>query len=117
VRACCPGSCGCNDPDGGGLCALEILRATEDEPEVDLALERWKAFESALQKHCRPSELRFRRRAYLRARDRALIVLAMRDLSVANNAQAPAAAAAHRLSVAPPVQPAQDADRRGGIAA
>jgi hypothetical protein len=42
-----------------------------------VALARWGAFEAAEQEHCGDGERRFRRRAFERARDKALITLAM----------------------------------------
>jgi hypothetical protein len=43
-----------------------------------LALERWRALQQAQARSSRSSEQRFRRRAFQRARDRALLKLAMR---------------------------------------
>jgi hypothetical protein len=80
MRWCCPPRHGCNAPDGGEPCALALCRAAEvDEREAAVALARW----AALKRACEGSrssdrERRFRRRAFERSRDRALVALAMR---------------------------------------
>ncbi|MFL5863483.1 MAG: hypothetical protein ACJ780_22365 [Solirubrobacteraceae bacterium] len=48
--------------------------------DARLALARWHEFERASEQGCSESERRFRRRAFQRARDRALIAQAMRAL-------------------------------------
>ena len=74
MAQCCPRGHGCNAPGGGEPCALTLCRAAaEDEEDAAIALSRWGAFEAASEQH----ERRFRRRAFVRARDRALITLAM----------------------------------------
>jgi len=76
MRSCCPPGRGCNSHEAGQTCALELLtHAAEDSEEARLALERWAALQS-----CRGAgagERRFRQRGYERARDRALIGLAL----------------------------------------
>jgi hypothetical protein len=72
MALCCPPGRGCNAPGGEEPCALSLCRAAAGEEEAALALDRWGAFEN-----CRDRERRFRRRAFERARDRALITLAM----------------------------------------
>jgi hypothetical protein len=74
MAQCCPPGHGCNAPGGGEPCALALCRAAaEDEKDAAIALSRWGAFEAASEQN----ERRFRRRAFERARDRALIGLAM----------------------------------------
>jgi hypothetical protein len=78
VRYCCPPGHGCNDPEGREPCALTLCQAAADEEDdAALALERWQDLEQARSSHHGDGEERFRRRAFQRARDRALIGLAM----------------------------------------
>jgi hypothetical protein len=73
MALCCPPGHGCNAPGGEEPCALALCEAAaRDEDDAALALDRWGALESAGNR-----ERRFRRRAFERARDRALITLAM----------------------------------------
>jgi hypothetical protein len=51
--------------------------AAQDERDAALAVARWGALEAAAEENCGDGERRFRRRAFERARDRALITLAM----------------------------------------
>jgi hypothetical protein len=79
MRPCCPPGHGCNDPEGGEPCALELCQAAApEEGDAALAVERWSELERALDHHRNDGEQRFRRRAFQRARDRALIGLAMK---------------------------------------
>jgi hypothetical protein len=74
MAMCCPPGHGCNSPGGSQPCALVLCRAVaRDEEDAALALSRWGAYEAASEQ----GERRFRRRAFERARDRALIALAM----------------------------------------
>ena len=74
MALCCPPGHGCNAPGGDEPCALALCRAAAvDEDDAALALSRWGDFEAASEQ----GERRFRRRAFERARDRALIGLAM----------------------------------------
>ncbi len=79
---------------------------TNWQNDASLALARWLEFERASEPGCSDSERRFRRRAYQRARDRALIAQAMRALpSAACDHPRPATAptpdrSAGRISVA-----------------
>jgi hypothetical protein len=78
MALCCPPGHGCNAPGGDELCALALCRAAaQEEEDAALALSRWGALESAAEENCGDGERRFRRRAFERARDRALIALAM----------------------------------------
>jgi hypothetical protein len=78
MALCCPPGHGCNAPGGGERCALSLIRdAAQDEGDAALAVERWGALEAASGENCGDGERRFRRRAFERARDRALITLAM----------------------------------------
>jgi hypothetical protein len=78
MALCCPPGHGCNAPGGGEPCALTLCRAAaEGEEDAALALSRWGAFEAASEHDAKEGERRFRRRAYERARDKALITLAM----------------------------------------
>jgi hypothetical protein len=78
MRDCCPPGHGCNAAGGAETCALELCRAAADEQkDAALALKRWNALELAHARGRGERECRFRRRAFERARDRALIALAM----------------------------------------
>ena len=55
--------------------------AAAEEREAALALDRWRSLQEASNQHCGEAERRFRRRAFERARDRALITLAMRGFA------------------------------------
>jgi hypothetical protein len=55
-----------------------LCRAAAEERDAALALDRWGALEEAAKQNCDAGERRFRRRAFERARDRALITLAMK---------------------------------------
>jgi hypothetical protein len=78
MALCCPPGHGCNAPGGGEPCALALCEAAaQEEEDAALALSRWGAFESAAEQNCGDGERRFRRRAFERARDKALIALAM----------------------------------------
>ncbi len=74
MAQCCPPGHGCNAPGGGEPCALALCQAAaREEADAAIALSRWGDFEAASEQ----GERRFRRRAFVRARDRALITLAM----------------------------------------
>lgn len=76
MAECCPPGRGCNSPKGDEPCALELCSIEKHEPDAALALSRWEELQRiASDRH---SQRRFRRRAYERARDRALRALAMR---------------------------------------
>jgi hypothetical protein len=78
MALCCPPGHGCNAPGGNEPCALALCQAAaQEEEDAALALSRWGAFESASERDCGDGERRFRRRAFERARDKALIALAM----------------------------------------
>jgi len=78
MALCCPPGHGCNAPGGGEPCALALCEAAaQDEEVAALAVARWGDFEAAAGQQCGDGERRFRRRAFERARDRALIALAM----------------------------------------
>jgi hypothetical protein len=78
MALCCPPGHGCNAPVGGEPCALALCRAAaRNEEDAAVALERWTALEAATAHESGDGERRFRRRAFERARDRALIALAM----------------------------------------
>jgi hypothetical protein len=78
MATCCPAGHGCNAPDRGESCALELFGAAAPrDVEAAQALERWRALLEAVDRGCGERERRFRRRAFERARDRALIGLAM----------------------------------------
>jgi hypothetical protein len=59
------------------VCALTMLRRADPTAEVTLALSRWAEFVEACERHCGTPEHRFLRRAYGRARNDALIALAL----------------------------------------
>ena len=82
MAPCCPPGHGCNAPGGGEPCALALCRAAaREEEDAALAVARWGALEAAAEQNRGEGERRFRRRAFERARDRALIALAMRRSS------------------------------------
>jgi len=108
VSACCPPGRGCNAPNGAEPCALELCRAVASiDKDAALALARWRDLEQARVRHGGDGEPRFRRRAYERTRDRALISLAMSAVSGpdAGEPQAAVRAPARRFRVR----------RRGGV--
>src|SRR6478672_4017267 len=78
MRSCCPPGRGCNAPGGGEPCALELCReAVAQEPCAALAVSRWGAWLRASELGGTKRERRFRLRGYERARDRALVSLAL----------------------------------------
>ena len=79
MAACCPPSHGCNAPGEDETCALTLLMAAAPgDRDAARALDRWEAFEACAERGGRERERRFRRRAFERARDRALIRRALR---------------------------------------
>src|SRR5438477_2054089 len=75
---CCPPGRGCNAPGRDEACALTLCAAVADkEADAALALGRWDELQRVAARE-RDPERRFRRRAFERARDRALRALAMR---------------------------------------
>src|ERR1700759_2565628 len=75
MAECCPPGYGCNAPSGDEPCALTLCEAVAaQEDDAAVAVERWRALEASAEGD---GERRFRRRAFERARDRALIGLAM----------------------------------------
>jgi hypothetical protein len=73
---CCPPHHGCNAPGHGEACALELCRRAADHlEEAALALARWQEWRQARDSHAHRHELRFRRRAYDRARDSAITAM------------------------------------------
>jgi len=73
MAACCPPGLGCNRSDPSGACALELCRAWASSLKAAaVACARWDALQAAGER-----ERRFRRRAYERARDRALVAIAL----------------------------------------
>jgi hypothetical protein len=78
MQPCCPKRLGCNRPARDQACALDVLRAVAGVvPEAAEALSRWQILRGAPSRAWPDNERRFRRRAYERARDRALAVLAL----------------------------------------
>jgi hypothetical protein len=80
MQSCCPPGRGCNAPhdEEPEPCALLLCRSAVSEGGyASLALERWRELQKARRQHRSDGERRFRRRAFERARDRALIALAM----------------------------------------
>ena len=73
---CCPPGRGCNSPRGEEACVLTLCSVDKQEPDAALALARWEELQR-VDVHDR-TQRRFRRRAFERARDRALRALAMR---------------------------------------
>jgi hypothetical protein len=61
-------------------CALELCASSAAElEEAAVALTRWSIFQKACEHRRNDNEVRFRRRAYERARNEALIALAFRQ--------------------------------------
>ena len=78
MALCCPQGRGCNAPESGQPCLLDLYRrAAAALPEASLALDRWEEWQTARERGCRRSEWRFRMRAYERARADALCALLM----------------------------------------
>jgi hypothetical protein len=85
---------------------LELCREiAAEEPGAALVLARWSDWRSACERQASKRERRFRRRAYQRARDRALGVLLMRT-------QAPGTGGERRLQ-RPRAQPRRQISRLG----
>jgi hypothetical protein len=76
MAECCPPGRGCNSPRGDEACALALCSASTQEPDAALALARWEELQKVGEQDRRAR--RFRRRAFERARDRALQAVAMR---------------------------------------
>lgn len=81
MRPCCPAGRGCNAVDRAEVCVLMLFRAFSlDESAAALALERWGVFVDACERRGGSDGVqRFRRRAYERIRDRALVAITMRS--------------------------------------
>jgi hypothetical protein len=78
MRACCPPNRGCNAHGVDEPCVLTLFRAAAaSTEEARVAVERWEMFESVERQGVGAAERRFHRRAYERARDRALTAVAM----------------------------------------
>jgi hypothetical protein len=75
MAECCPPGRGCNSPNGDEVCALTLCSVEKHEPDAALALARWEELQRTAAEE--RGERRFRRRAFERARDRALQALAM----------------------------------------
>src|SRR5256885_11079477 len=73
---CCAAARGCSSAEHEEPCSVVLLRAVAgQEPKAQLALQRWAELERVRDE--RKATRRFRRRAYARARERALVALAM----------------------------------------
>jgi hypothetical protein len=80
---CCPEGHGCNAPKAGEPCALSVCQdAVTLDTDAAVAVARWQELRIACQADHNENERRFRRRAFARARDRALIGLALRALNL-----------------------------------
>jgi len=78
MRYCCPPGHGCNAPGGDESCALSVFgSAAADDVDAATAVTRWEEWQEACQPAHSEGERRFRRRAFQRARDQALISLAL----------------------------------------
>ena len=78
MRPCCPPGRGCNAEGDAETCALELCRAAaSDQKDAAVAMKRWSSLVAARERGRGEGEFRFRRRAFERARDRALIALAL----------------------------------------
>jgi hypothetical protein len=72
MKACCPPGQGCNAPAGREEpCFLQKCRRS-DSPQADRAAALWDSFIEARLEHRSAEQRRFLRRAYARARDRAV---------------------------------------------
>jgi hypothetical protein len=76
MAECCPPGRGCNSPRGDEACVLTLCSLDKQEPDAAMALARWEELQEVDSQD--RGERRFRRRAFERARDRALQALAMR---------------------------------------
>src|SRR2546421_10569286 len=74
---CCPPGRGCNCSQRDEPCILELCRRAPDEELAANAVRRWEVLQATPGHNRR--ERRFRARVYERARDRALVVLLMRE--------------------------------------
>jgi hypothetical protein len=80
MHPCCPPGHGCNADGAAETCALELCRAAAGvQKDAALAVKRWNTLELARERGRGERECRFRRRAFERARDRALIGLALQS--------------------------------------
>jgi hypothetical protein len=78
VDNCCPAGRGCNAPFGGQACALALIESAAAQlKEAALALSRWHALQECRDSGAGRNERRFRQRSYERARDDAVIALAL----------------------------------------
>jgi hypothetical protein len=76
MAECCPPGRGCNSPRRDEPCVLTLCSLDKQEPDAAMALARWEELQEVASED--RGERRFRRRAFERARDRALQALAMR---------------------------------------
>ena len=75
---CCPPGHGCNADGDSEPCALNVCRdAAPGHDDAAEAVVRWGVLQAACEHRCSNRERRFRRRAFERARDRALLALAL----------------------------------------
>ena len=72
MKPCCPPGQGCNAPPGREEPCFLLKCETAHTPQADQAVELWRSFTSARRHHRPGRERRFLRRAYARARDRAV---------------------------------------------
>src|SRR5438309_9553964 len=80
VHACCPDGLGCNSSDPESGCALELIaEVAANLEQAARALSRWDVLLRLSDQPPNDGERRFRRRAYARARDAALIAIALRQ--------------------------------------
>jgi hypothetical protein len=99
MRPCCPPGHGCNASGGAETCALELcLAAAAVQTDAAIAVTRWSSLELAQERGRGERECRFRRRAFERARDRALIALAMQPAAPEPAAARPAWRARRHLA-------------------
>lgn len=86
MQACCPPGHGCNS-NGSEPCVLALCREMAGvEPQAALALGRWEEWRRVCeQRGAGRREKRFRRRAYERSRDAALVAVLMRRARLARS--------------------------------
>src|SRR5436305_4819113 len=89
MHVCCPPGRGCNAHEQSESCALTLLRPVASElREAAVALARWQALQDGLKAGSGHGERRFRQRCYERARENALVALALLQPRVARRRRA-----------------------------
>ena len=72
MKACCPPGQGCNAPAGSEEPCFLVKCRRSESPQASRAVELWDSFTKARLERLSLGQRRFLRRAYARARDRAV---------------------------------------------